>query len=462
MAEKLFITGKLAFSSLKNTLSRINFSEKYNITEIPITVAALLDSKVIIKNLLQNKYLKNYPNENLDIYIPGRCRAEEDKIEEELNKKFTYNIKILRGPDEIIDLSEFFGKKAVKVDFEKEKRRTKILAEINEAALISLKDIINKAEYYRRSGADIIDLGCVNGREFPHLEKTIYELKKRDFKLSLDSLNIEEIKRADKEGIDFVLSINKSNIEVLEGAGFIPVIIPDQEGGLNSLQKNIEKTEKMGCNNYIVDPILDPVNFGFKKSLTRYIQLSDKIPPKNPVLMGVGNLIELTDADSTGLNFICAALASELEIDYVLTTEASAKTAGAVKELDLSLKINQYARRENMLPNKLSELLVVIKDRKDKNYSIKEIEAVKSSVRDKNYRILSDGREIHIFNGKEYFHGRNIEKLFNSLNYVDAVSHAFYLGKELKKAETALKLGKNYRQEDDLKWGYLNNFEIEK
>ena len=38
---------------------------------------------------------------------------------------------------------------------------------------------------------------------------------------------------------------------------------------------------------------------------------------------------------------------------------------------------------------------------------------------------------------------------------VDEPSHAFYLGKELSKARLAVALGKTYRQEGQLDWGYL-------
>ena len=34
-------------------------------------------------------------------------------------------------------------------------------------------------------------------------------------------------------------------------------------------------------------------------------------------------------------------------------------------------------------------------------------------------------------------------------------SHAFYLGYELAKARTALTLGKDYRQDEALNWGFL-------
>jgi len=38
------------------------------------------------------------------------------------------------------------------------------------------------------------------------------------------------------------------------------------------------------------------------------------------------------------------------------------------------------------------------------------------------------------------------------------MSHAFYLGQELERAETALLLNKKYVQDNPLRWGHLNGF----
>lgn len=455
MLEKLFITGKLAYPALNNTLKKLDLKYDYQIVKLPITVAALMDSSFICKKL--KKYKGDFLESagKLEIIIPGRSQAEISKLEACFNNK---KLKFMQGPDEIMDLPEFLGKKKIKVNLEAEKRKNKILAEINAAALLSIPEIVKKAEYYKKSGADIIDLGCVNGREFPHLEETINILKEKGFTLSIDSFNSEEIKRADKAGIDYLLSINSHNISLINGENsFTPVVIPDPDkDSLKSLFANIEELEKRGCKNYIVDPILDPVNFGFSESLFRYLSLVKEKNINQSIMMGVGNLIELSDCDSVGLNFITAALAVELNIDFLLTTEASFKTKGAVKELDLALKIISYAAQNNSLPNNISELLLNLKDRKDLNYSPEEIEELAESIKDKNYRILNDGQNINIFNSEEYYKGQNINQLFKSLSDVNEHSHAFYLGKELQKAYTALKLAKNYRQEDELNWGYLN------
>jgi dihydropteroate synthase-like protein len=459
MLKRIFITGKLAYPSLQKMLSSLNLNFDYQILKMPITVAALMDSNFIIKNLNKSEIINMDCNIDFKIILPGRSRAEIDKIKEKIKNK---KVSFIKGPEEIIDLPEFFGKKKSKIDFNHEKRKHKIIAEINEAALLDLKKITKIADYYHHSGADIIDLGCVNGREFPHLEKVIYSLKNKGYKVSIDTFNPKEIIRASKAGIDYLLSINSHNIEVLDdNVSYLPVIIPDPEkGNLKSLFENMKKAEKKKLKNYIVDPILDPINFGFSDSLFRYLKLAKNKKNKHDIMMGVGNLIELSDCDSTGLNFLSAALAVELNIKYLLTTEASFKTRGAVKELDLALKIISHAHQENSLPNKLSNLLLNLKDRKDKNYSRKEIKQIKKSITDSNYRILNDREAINIFNSKEEYRGKNIVELFSKLKNAKEPSHAFYLGKELQKAYTALNLSKNYRQEDELNWGYLNyNFE---
>lgn len=459
MSKRIFITGKLAYPSLKKTLFRLNLDFDYQILKMPITVAALMDSNFIIRNLKKTKSIDLNSAGDLEIILPGRSRAEIKKIKTEIKND---KIKFSKGPEEIIDLADFFGKKRVKIDFKQAKRGHKIIAEINEAALMDLDQILKIADYYHQSGADIIDLGCVNGREFPHLEEVIYSLKEKDYKLSLDTFNQDEIIRASKTGIDYLLSLNSHNLEALNyDVSYLPVIIPDpEEGNLKSLYKNIKEVEKKGLKKYIIDPILDPINFGFSQSLLRYLELAEAENLNQDMMMGVGNLIELSDCDSTGLNFLTAALAVELDIEYLLTTEASFKTRGAVKELDLALKIISHADQENSLPNRLSDLLLNLKDRKDRNYSREEIKEIKNSITDSNYRILNDGEAINIFNAQEEYRGKNIRKLFSKLKNAEEASHAFYLGRELQKAYTALNLSKNYRQEDELDWGYLNtNFE---
>ena len=79
---------------------------------------------------------------------------------------------------------------------------------------------------------------------------------------------------------------------------------------------------------------------------------------------------------------------------------------------------------------------------------------VQRQVTDPNYRIFADRETITVFNREQFIRGTDIQEIFDQLGVTDP-SHAFYLGKELAKARLAIALGKTYRQEGQLAWGYL-------
>jgi len=59
-----------------------------------------------------------------------------------------------------------------------------------------------------------------------------------------------------------------------------------------------------------------------------------------------------------------------------------------------------------------------------------------------------------VLNNEQFVRGTDIQAIFTELR-VDEPTHAFYLGKELARASLAVTLGKTYRQEGALSWGYL-------
>jgi hypothetical protein len=59
-----------------------------------------------------------------------------------------------------------------------------------------------------------------------------------------------------------------------------------------------------------------------------------------------------------------------------------------------------------------------------------------------------------VLNNALFVRGTEIQEIFDQLGVTEA-GHAFYLGKELAKARLAIALGKTYRQEGQLDWGYL-------
>ena len=84
--------------------------------------------------------------------------------------------------------------------------------------------------------------------------------------------------------------------------------------------------------------------------------------------------------------------------------------------------------------------------------------AMANGIKDTNYRIFVERDQIHIMNRDGYWRGNDAFELFDQFAATNAkldASHAFYLGYELSKAVTALTLGKQYRQDQALAWGFL-------
>jgi hypothetical protein len=80
---------------------------------------------------------------------------------------------------------------------------------------------------------------------------------------------------------------------------------------------------------------------------------------------------------------------------------------------------------------------------------------MQTKTRDRHFRIFADQEFVYVFNNRVFVKGKDIQAIFDRLEVEDA-AHAFYLGKEMQKALLALRLGKKYVQEEDLRWGYLS------
>jgi dihydropteroate synthase-like protein len=437
MPRYLFVTGKLAAQPLRGILSGIPNLE-YEIAVLPISVAALMKTEFVIKNLAKAKGCDT-------VMLPGSCQCELDPIAKKLG------IEVIRGPESLKDIPASFGAVARLQGYGASK--VKIIAEITDAYRISLEDILARAAYFRESGADIIDLGCSVEGNFDGIGDAVKALKKEGCQVSVDSFNPEDILKADQAGVDLALSVNSKNLEVARQLHCKVVVVPDFDGGLGSLERNIAQLDAWQVP-YIIDPILKPISFGFADSIGSYILMRHSRPDAE-LLMGMGNLTELTDADTTGINAVMAGVIAELGIDYALTTEVISWARGAVRELDLARKLMHYACENKILPKRLNDGLITIKDPPFDTFTEDELRAMQSKVTDRNFRIFTDRNSIYVFNKHLFVKGSEIQSIFKQLGELDA-SHAFYLGKELQKALLAVQLGKKYVQENPLRWGYLS------
>jgi dihydropteroate synthase len=172
------------------------------------------------------------------------------------------------------------------------------------------------------------------------------------------------------------------------------------------------------------------------------------------MLMGIGNLTELTAADTTGVNALLVAVCQELGIRAVLTTEVIPWARGAVREVDVARRLMHHAVTHRTVPKRVDDRLVTVKDPEVLAYDEAELRALQARITDPNFRIFADRDAITVLNNERFVRGTDIQAIFAQLG-VDEATHAFYLGKELEKASLAVTLGKTYRQEGALSWGYL-------
>jgi dihydropteroate synthase-like protein len=438
MPEYLFVTGKLAADALTSTLERMEPDFEYEVAVLNISVAALMNTSWISRQLTDARRCDK-------VMLSGWCQGDLSVIEERLG------VPVMLGPKDLKDLPVFFGRERVLEGYGQ--YHVKILAEIVEAYRMGWEEILAQAEYYRASGADIIDLGCPVAGGFPGVEKVVTGLKEHGFVVSLDTFEHETILRADEAGLDLLLSVNSTNMDLAPRLHCKVVVVPDFDQGLESLERNAIQLEERGVP-YVLDPILNPLSFGFTESIHRFYETRRRHPGAE-ILMGLANLTELTDADSVGINALMAGVITELEIDYVLTTEVIDWAKGSVRELDLARRLMFYAHQNRVLPKELDDRLITVKDPPHEHYSEAELRHMHQQVRDRNFRLFTDESWIYVFNRDVFIRGACPDEIFAQLDVMEA-SHAFYLGRELERAALALRLGKRYVQESELRWGYMS------
>jgi dihydropteroate synthase-like protein len=506
----LLVTGTLAEDYVKKAAKHTDIECDVNV--LPYPVASLLTLKIIQK-YLDRERIKKYDF----IMIPGLVKGDASQIERKIG------LPVFKGPKDAWDIPYIIklyreGKirlssskpacelvdktiqEEVKIAIEvkgNEKFRVGglpifrggpiwVAAEIIDAPKLSKSKLMAMAKYYVDSGADIIDIGMVAGENNSNKVPEIINILRKvvDKPLSIDSLNPDEIERAIDTGIELIISIDHSNIDIFgKELRDIPIVlIPvDHEEGycpekaidrVKYLESLLHKANKYGCNKVLCDLILNPINMpSLTESIYAFKYFSER-NPDIPLFMGIGNVTELIDADSPGINALMTGLAMETGISIILTTEASHKTRGSVKEVVYASKMMQLAKKRGSVPKDLGIDLLMIKEKKRRalsyDYSksiVVKAEKEKVIQHDKKgfFRIMVDYDKGDII--ALHYQPRKREKpsyaiigkkaidiylKIIELGLISELSHAAYLGRELTKAEIALKLGRTYIQDEEL------------
>ncbi|HLJ98219.1 MAG TPA: DUF6513 domain-containing protein [Gemmataceae bacterium] len=439
----LFVTGKLAEPALRRTLAELapRAGFDYSLAVLPITVAALATIPWVAAHLTVPPGVER-------ILLPGLCTGDLEVLTQQAG------VPVERGPQDLRDLPEFFGH-ADGRSSSYGKHDIAILAEINHVPRLTLEATLTRAREYGASGADIIDCGCDPGQTWAGIGQAVRALREEGFRVSIDSFNPHEIESAIKSGAELVLSVNGTNLHAARDWGCEVVALPDEPATLGGLDHTIETLDGWGVP-FRIDPVLEPIGFGFAASLDRYFEVRRRYPEAE-LLMGIGNLTELTDVDSAGVNVVLLGYCQELGIRSVLTTEVIPWCRSAIQELDLARRLVYHACREHVLPKHLEPDLILLRDPKLREHGDQTLQELARRVTDRNFRLFAERGQLHVINGSQYIQGQDPFALFKQMAEHQAIdpSHAFYLGYEMAKAVTALTLGKNYVQDQALRWGFL-------
>jgi dihydropteroate synthase-like protein len=528
----LIITGKLASNLVKRESAKSKHNVHVHVVKTPI--AAFLTPKKIVEELKKyGKYDVNGDRSDLQkindhkgkfniksfdmILTPGLIRKDVSYVEEKIG------IATYKGPKDAADLGiviEMIDKlelssmipadkliedelreRALKFidDFESnEKKKVKllnkpenilvgklpvgedfpmrVLAEIANAPLLTDDELLKRAEYFVRSGADMVDIGMVAGETLDDRIPRMVKLLKDhlDVAVSIDTLNPLEIKSAVESGVDMVLSLDHGNWEEviphLEEKNIPAVILPtdySKNWVPETVAERVESIEELRKNcskiDILADLILDPIN---SHSMVDSILACRSFKEKNrePVFFGVGNVTELLDTDSVGVNSLLAGIAMELGASVLFTPEESGKTIGSVKELAISSDMMFLAKNRGSIPKDLGINLVMYKDKRRYDGIIEEIDVpVIEAEEDHKFShdpagsfkiMVDDGKikAVHYLKMEPQIavKGDNAKSVYDEIlrrGLISRMEHASYLGSELEKAEIAAKLGKNYVQD---------------
>ena len=497
----LEVTGRLAEYDVKKAV-------KYpaDVLVVDINIAAFIKPKSLKRSLYS---FKTYTGYDL-ILIPGLIPADFSDLEKELGIKIRLGPRDARDLDFVLSYSEELNfSKTIPAcelltlklqaeahdklqDIEKASDYAfkirdlkigggvmKVMAEIVDATRMSEDELTKRIIDFKEKGADIIDLGVASGATVKEVQRTVETAKFADVPLSIDTKNPDLIKSAIDEGIDLVLGLDSNIIkEVGKYIAFneVPaVVIPDEQVAAQSamsrltpqtsnLKPNIELAKSLGIA-VIANPTLNTVGSDFTGSICRYYEFRQQ-DKETPLFLEVKNITELIDADSVGVNAMLAGIGMEIGASILFTSEYSNKTVGGINELKTAAQMMLLARQRNSAPKDIGiDLLRLKEKRRYKEMKIPEndIPHVHATQNEKwtadpagcfKIGITESKKLVAIHEIREHrskvIIGNTAKEVLDTIlreGLVTRLDHAGYIGRELMKAELALKFGRSYAQD---------------
>jgi len=374
------------------------------VISIPITVISMLTTEKLAEILSSIPRVRD-----VDLLIvPGACEGSTVVIEERLG------IPVVKGPTHLDDLEVLLSdpqilnhlshdepaELAVPHPFAKRNMELlesvercaegipikgvivprnppplRIVAEVSDAHRKSVEDVVERAKKLVEDGAHIVSVGFEAWNPRPDYVKRVVSklVDALSAPIAIDSLIPSEIRSGVEAGADMVLSLDIDNIEKV--ANYVRdrlcVVIPYSSARgwlpqtpaerLELVSKLIEKAHRLGIPNVVADLVLDPPIVGSPLKILYHYSLLKMRFPDIPTLVGVGNVVELADVDSIGMNALLTFFAIEVGISMLLTVEKSYKAQGSTRELATAARMATIAWIKRAPPKNIGIDLLIAK-----------------------------------------------------------------------------------------------------
>jgi len=512
----LLVTGKLAAKSIREQTKDI--PHEIDVVALPVTVAAFMTPAYAARHLAKME-LSGYDM----ILLPGSVNGDVSPVEEatgiptykstlhasdlplvlSMDIEFSKTIPasllvrdalVKQAEDEVRDIEKDWeailsaqggmvigGKLPVSNGLP-----MRVLAEIVNAPTLSMDAIRSRALYYESQGANLIDIGMLASNPKPDAIPGIIDTIRDavDLPVSIDTLNVDEIKSSIEAGIDLILSLDAGNLADIaphindEAVVILPTNMKEgylpktAEERVTFLSKIIDEARSLGIHNIIGDLVVEPLlNPGLLEGLKAY-DLFHKRHPDTLLLFGIGNAVELIDADSPGVIAALSALAREAGSNMLHIPEYSVKAGGSVRDALRASHMMFLSERRGSVVKDLGMDLLQLKEKRwtEHSYSLDTDIEVLTGVGETVYRPDKTGwfnvhvdrdenKIVAVFypaGSKEpsaVIKGDDARVVYQTIireKLITKLDHAAYLGKELEKAAMALKLGRSYVQDEPL------------
>ncbi len=242
----------------------------------------------------------------------------------------------------------------------------KVISEVYVDGFRDVGDAVDEVSTRFDMGADIVVLATRSTTQFSNevLKKTLKEANSMGLgPLGIDPADRSMLPRL-ASSVDLIMSLTTS--EALKAAwtrkaeSYIVILEPRGSKAMINACRQLRSTG--------LRPIIDPVVLPNPRALKSFSELAAARSEglECPALLGINNVYELLDADTTGSIAALTMLAAEAGASAILVSEESGKSAGATVEAKIASIMASYSLYTGAPPKDLGLDLLTVKC---KNYS---------------------------------------------------------------------------------------------